>query len=157
MKLEFSQQIFEKFSNIKFHENPPIRSRVVPRGRTDMTKLIFVLRNFANSPENIESKSGGLNWLNYVLFMHKIRHCYKVKIFYQIWEVSIFRVYKFSCCLYTYISNEVRERVLGMAGVRAAGIAGKHCLGKRDRRVYGTVPETSEQWVSCLSTYARIQ
>jgi hypothetical protein len=40
MKLEFSRQIFEKYSNIKFHENPSSGSRVVPRGRTDMTKLI---------------------------------------------------------------------------------------------------------------------
>ena len=35
MKLEFSWQIFEKHSNIKFHENPPSESRVVPCGRTD--------------------------------------------------------------------------------------------------------------------------
>jgi hypothetical protein len=35
MKLEISRQFFEKCSNIKFHENPSIGSRVVPRGRTD--------------------------------------------------------------------------------------------------------------------------
>ena len=35
MKLEFSRQIFEKYSNIKFHENPSSGSRVVPYGRTD--------------------------------------------------------------------------------------------------------------------------
>jgi len=35
MKLEFSRKIFEKFSNIKFQEDPSCRSRVVPRGRTD--------------------------------------------------------------------------------------------------------------------------
>jgi len=35
MKLEFSRQIFEKYSNIKFHENSSSGSRVVPRGRTD--------------------------------------------------------------------------------------------------------------------------
>jgi len=35
MKLEFPGQIFEKFSNIKFHENPSSVSRVVTRGRTD--------------------------------------------------------------------------------------------------------------------------
>jgi len=29
MKLEFPRQIFEKFSNIEFNENPPIGSRVV--------------------------------------------------------------------------------------------------------------------------------
>jgi len=35
MKLEFYTQIFEKYSNIKFHENPSIGSRVVPCGQTD--------------------------------------------------------------------------------------------------------------------------
>jgi len=35
MKLEFSGQIFEKNSNIKFHENPSSGSRVVPCGQTD--------------------------------------------------------------------------------------------------------------------------
>jgi hypothetical protein len=35
MTLEFSRQIFEKSSNIKFHENPSSVSRVVPCGRTD--------------------------------------------------------------------------------------------------------------------------
>jgi len=35
MKLEFSRQIFEKSSNIKFHENPPSGSRVAPCGWTD--------------------------------------------------------------------------------------------------------------------------
>jgi len=35
MKLEFPQQIFEKYSNIKFHENPSSGNRVVPYGRTD--------------------------------------------------------------------------------------------------------------------------
>jgi len=35
MKLEFSQQISEKYSNIKFHENPSSGSPVVPCGQTD--------------------------------------------------------------------------------------------------------------------------
>ena len=51
MNLEFSQQIFEKYSNIKFHENPSSGSRVVPCGQTDMTKLIVAFRNFANAPK----------------------------------------------------------------------------------------------------------
>ena len=33
MKLEFSRYIFEKYSNIKFHEIPSSASRVVPCGR----------------------------------------------------------------------------------------------------------------------------
>jgi hypothetical protein len=35
METEFSQQILEKYSKIKFHENPSIRSPVVPCGRMD--------------------------------------------------------------------------------------------------------------------------
>jgi len=32
---ECYRQIFEKYSNITFHETPSIGSRVVPRGRTE--------------------------------------------------------------------------------------------------------------------------
>jgi len=57
MKLEFSRHIFEKYSNIKFHENPSCGSRVVPcghtDGQTDMTKLIVAVRNFANAPKHL--------------------------------------------------------------------------------------------------------
>ena len=35
MKLEFSGQIFEKYSDIKFHENPSSGSRVVQCGWTE--------------------------------------------------------------------------------------------------------------------------
>jgi hypothetical protein len=35
IKLGFSLHIFEKYSNIKFHEDPPSGSRVVPCGQTD--------------------------------------------------------------------------------------------------------------------------
>jgi len=38
MKLEFSRTIFEKSSNIKFHENPSSASRVIPCGQTDFAK-----------------------------------------------------------------------------------------------------------------------
>jgi len=44
---KFSRQIFEKYSSIKFHENPSSNSRVVPCRRTNMTKLIVFFRNFA--------------------------------------------------------------------------------------------------------------
>jgi len=50
IKLEFSQQIFEKYSNIKSHQNRSSGSRVVPCGQTDgqagMTKLIVEFRKF---------------------------------------------------------------------------------------------------------------
>jgi hypothetical protein len=36
MKLEFSRQIFENYSNIKFHENPPMGAELFHAdGRTD--------------------------------------------------------------------------------------------------------------------------
>jgi len=35
MKVEFSRQIFGKYSNNNFHENTFSGSRVVPRGQTD--------------------------------------------------------------------------------------------------------------------------
>jgi hypothetical protein len=57
MKLEFSQQIIEKYSNIKFHKNPFIGTQVVPcekrtDGQTDMTNLTVTFRNFANVPND---------------------------------------------------------------------------------------------------------
>jgi hypothetical protein len=49
MNIEFSQQAFVKYSNVRFHENPSSGYRVVPWRRTDMTKLIVAFRNFANA------------------------------------------------------------------------------------------------------------
>jgi len=46
MKLEFSRQIFEKYSNVKFNENPSSENRVGPCGRTDRQTEI---RDEANS------------------------------------------------------------------------------------------------------------
>jgi hypothetical protein len=55
MKFEFSRLIFEKSSNVKFHENPSIESRAFSCGQTDgrtyMTKLMVAIRNFANAPK----------------------------------------------------------------------------------------------------------
>jgi len=57
MKLEFSGQIFKKYSNIKFNENLSIGSRVVLRGhldgQTDMTKLVAAFCNFVKARKNI--------------------------------------------------------------------------------------------------------
>jgi len=35
MEVEFAGQIFEKYSNIKFHENALGGNRFIPYGRTD--------------------------------------------------------------------------------------------------------------------------
>ena len=57
MKLEFSWQIFEKYSIITFHENSSSGSPVVLWGwtdrRTDMTKLIVAFSDFANAPKTV--------------------------------------------------------------------------------------------------------
>ena len=51
MKIEFSRQIFEKYSNTKISwKSPPVVAELLHAGgRTDMTKLIVVFPNFANS------------------------------------------------------------------------------------------------------------
>jgi hypothetical protein len=58
IKLDFNRQIFEKHSNIKFHENPSSGNRDVPYERTDeqpdMTELTVVFGNFANALKNIK-------------------------------------------------------------------------------------------------------
>jgi len=51
MKLEFSQQIFEKHSTIRLNENPSSWSMRTD-GQTDMMNLIFAFRNFVNEPKN---------------------------------------------------------------------------------------------------------
>jgi hypothetical protein len=60
MQLELSGEIFEKYSDIKFHENPSLGSRV-PCGRadgqTDITKLIVAFRNFAIAPKKVKESS----------------------------------------------------------------------------------------------------
>ena len=56
MKLEASRQIFEEYSNIKFHKNLSSGIQVVPcrqmAERTDMTKLIAAFHNFLITPKN---------------------------------------------------------------------------------------------------------
>jgi hypothetical protein len=52
MKLEFSD-IIEKYSNIKFHENPTSGIRFVPGERADRhDESNSRLLNFANAPKN---------------------------------------------------------------------------------------------------------
>jgi len=65
MKLEFSRQFFEKYSNVKFHENPPSGSQVLPCGLTErqdrMTKLTVtlfaILRTRLKVKDNIQLRS----------------------------------------------------------------------------------------------------
>ena len=48
MALEFYRQIFKKYSNIKFHDNPSSGSQVVTCRQTDMMKLTVTFCNFVN-------------------------------------------------------------------------------------------------------------
>jgi len=54
MRLEFSRQSFEKYSNIEFQENPSSESRVVPHKITDrQTDEAVAFLNFANAPKSV--------------------------------------------------------------------------------------------------------
>jgi len=57
MELEFSQQIFDKSSNIKFHKNLSSGSRVVQCRQTGTTKLIVTFHNSVNMLKNAELKT----------------------------------------------------------------------------------------------------
>jgi hypothetical protein len=53
MKIEFSRQFFEKYSNVKFHENPFSESWVVPSRWADGDdEAIVAFNNFAKAPKN---------------------------------------------------------------------------------------------------------
>jgi len=57
MKLVFSRQIFEKFSNVNLIKICPVEADLFySDGQTDVTKLIFVLRNFLNAPWNLSKR-----------------------------------------------------------------------------------------------------
>ena len=53
-KYEFCRQIFEKSSNIKFHENPSSGWGQM-EGQTDLTKLIDTFHNFSKAPNKMET------------------------------------------------------------------------------------------------------
>jgi len=82
MKLGFSEQVFEKYSNIKFHENPPSGSRVVPWGQTnggtDMINLPVASRNCVNAPINfLHELSPKSTWCVFNPFAHITWKIYK--------------------------------------------------------------------------------
>jgi hypothetical protein len=56
MEFDFSRQMFEKCSNIKFRENSSSGSRILPSGRTDrkidMMKLMAAFHSFVIAPKN---------------------------------------------------------------------------------------------------------
>jgi hypothetical protein len=57
MELEFSRQISERYSDVKFYENPSNETGGFSCGLTEgmaETKLIVAFRTFANAPETRE-------------------------------------------------------------------------------------------------------
>jgi hypothetical protein len=62
MKLEVPRQILVKSWNIKFNQNPSSGSRVIPCGRTDMTKLIVAFQSFANASRNVHGCNCTFIW-----------------------------------------------------------------------------------------------
>jgi hypothetical protein len=80
MKLQFSRQIFEKYLNIKFHENPSSGSLNVTDGRTDgqTTKRIVVFRNGATVSNNTHNttKFVSTKRINYLTWMCKVQKAY---------------------------------------------------------------------------------
>jgi hypothetical protein len=86
-KLEFSTQIFEKYSNIKFHENQFNGSQDVPCWRTDMMKLLVAFRNFVNTLKTLiqktlnlspkTCKSNQLTWCRTILKLSKCLRYHK--------------------------------------------------------------------------------
>ena len=53
MKLELSQQIFKKYSNIEFHENLSSGTQLFHADRrTDTMKVTVCFRNFVNTHKN---------------------------------------------------------------------------------------------------------
>jgi hypothetical protein len=69
----FSTDFLKKNSRIKFHLNPSSRSRVVPCGRMNTTKLMAVLSNVVNAPKNWFFS---LNRRYVSKFSQTIRTCY---------------------------------------------------------------------------------
>jgi hypothetical protein len=81
MKLEISGQVFEKYWNINFYENPPSGPKLFHAdgrtdGRTNVTKLIVAFRNFANAPKTVHSicVEAGAN----MLLIHDINPDFRV-------------------------------------------------------------------------------
>ena len=77
MRHEFSRKMFEKYSSIKFHENPFNRNGAVPCGRrngqTDMTEITVAFRIFMKVPNN-DSNEGCRDRQNSSMHM-RWAHC----------------------------------------------------------------------------------
>jgi hypothetical protein len=94
-ELEFSRQIFEKFPNIKFHENLFRGNWVTPCAGTDkqadMTKPRATLLNLANAPTDEVLYSGSI-FLNLDIFTSlKSLILIESRSWSSVWKRSLFR------------------------------------------------------------------
>jgi hypothetical protein len=71
MKLEFSRQIFLKYSDIKFYENSFIGGRVVPYWRTDIQTRDAANSSFLQFCKNATYKQVVLEWKLYSIYISK--------------------------------------------------------------------------------------
>jgi hypothetical protein len=74
IKLECSWQIFEKSSNIKFHENPHSGSHVVPWEQTGIIKLIVTFHNSAYAPKSVCCGKGMQELWDSITYQKKLVH-----------------------------------------------------------------------------------
>jgi len=75
MKVEFYRQIFEKSSNIKFHENRSTGSRVVPCGRKDRHDQANSLRTRLKSERLASFQSISHQWRINTIFLCSFLPC----------------------------------------------------------------------------------
>ena len=76
MKLEFSRQIFEKYSSIKFYENPSSGRRVVTCGRTDRQKQIVAFEILRTRIKiNFQEWKSSYIYIHYT-YIHTYIHTY---------------------------------------------------------------------------------
>jgi hypothetical protein len=72
MKLEFSRQVFEKYKNIKFHENPSSGSRIIPSGQAmSDEEALFAIQRMRLSRSSATKSSGTLKEIVKKRLLHK--------------------------------------------------------------------------------------
>jgi hypothetical protein len=113
-KPEFSREIFEKSSNIKFHKNPSSGSCVVPCGQvdgqmdrhTDTMKLIVPFQNFVNKNGSLiqAEASEGLQAFSF-LYISCVS-CSNPITSWQIWCVYILSSHGIQFALLLYWAHE---------------------------------------------------
>ena len=75
MKLEFSRQIFDKYSNIKLHENRTVEAQLFHAdGRTDMTQLTVAFRIFLRTHlKTVTVRAQQLSCVQLNAHIHRLR------------------------------------------------------------------------------------